>query len=1158
MVHSSGKKRRRREKRRRELDRLRGVSLVDSASPVPPILGSPEVGDPLHQKDHERVVESTLPLHESIGSTRDIETVVASTTGVTTIPSVNAAESGKQPPPSWKRVDFVLPKEFGRKETYIFDKRQVKLKDGSPFVTNQNGHGNRQLIVTEKETRTNETIDDILFSKRKRQKTTESGTISQSEAGKNHGPEVSSNSSKLTRSVDMKRKDVLDETRRRKLEETFEAVHLDRMKSTIGANNFVELLAKTQNLRAESTSSLSKDATSDSQKSTTLNTASPGWVTSKTTQKNAVGVQPVADDTRTSISSNATVKRPAISMPGSSSNKPENLSSIGQISGRSVEEAIRDKNGLRPRANSTDGELKLPQRGLCDERMVLEAHKWIPERSRIGPHIPRGFHNLGNTCFLNATLQCLAYLPPFCQTLLAISQNQPKNGITKKLFQGQRITSSLSTLFQQAHGFRHAQSSFEGGGPISPRSIVQALPSIGSCGSRNGYKFHPGRQEDAHEFLVHLLDAMNDGELRSAGINQHVSGWRDRLPVSRLDETTFIHRIFGGYFRSQVRCRQCGYRSNTYDPFLDLALEVSKKSSNSVLNALSEFTRKETLDSANQWKCSGCKNYVCPTKQLTVFRPPLTLCIQLKRFTFVNGFGGNQSFKFSNIKSGWGGSKISKPIEFPANLDLPLSDGRSCPYSLTGVVIHVGGSASSGHYTAYVKKAVRKGAGQWYHMDDSFVEPVTEKTVLRQKDAYVLFYCRTEVKLEFPSPPPRSMSAEEAAERGRIKARARADSFSAETIEKTGKGKSPEGGMDYINSYNVVNHLDLKIPANGQKDSTIQMKPTTAATKVPTVRTTIHPLASPRNFWEEDNKTASISSTMKQSMDQSNSSSIGHNDNNKHDSSSRKVGVYDRVANTVAGKDNDRSTSSASTSSASTSSASTSSGSSSSGSTSSDGESSSNESSDGEKKKSVESNMTASKPPGASFRVIQQVKIVEAGSLKMGKSSPQVKSGRNSDASCEDNNEEEIETRKKIESHSPTYIRKEMNPLGTISEQQQEPSRTRVVLESNNSLSKVKVMLGPRKRKFWESKATTLPARGASFQLLGNMGVPRWEADDGNKEIDEESTLLATNPRRPDVHGQREMIVENLEKQNRRMKRKMHLDRWDSVLDQGRVSHTIG
>ena len=455
---------------------------------------------------------------------------------------------------------------------------------------------------------------------------------------------------------------------------------------------------------------------------------------------------------------------PSISEQARNVTHEENVPRQLYLSGISVEEAVKDKMGLRPRANSTDGELKLPQRGLCDERTVLESYKW---RGNIGQGrtAPKGFHNLGNTCFLNSTLQCLAYCPPFCQSLISMLHvdenpavapvlvNQPSSGKTSR---GRLLTLTLANLFRRVH---HPSDRLHGA--IAPRRIVDALPHLGSGSSRrNGYKFRPGRQEDAHEFLVHLLDAMNDGELREAGINADQSGWRDRLPVPRLDETTFIHRIFGGYLRSQVRCTDCGYRSNTYDPFLDLSLEISRNSCHSVMSAFHEFTRKETLDTNNRWKCSGCKKRVCATKQLTVFRPPLALCIQLKRFAYG--------------RFGLGGKKISRPIEFPVTLQLPLSDGRSCAYALTGIVIHVGGSANSGHYTAYVRKPCDSGDRSWFHMDDSYVQQVSEQHVLRQRDAYVFLYSRQEVKIEFPTPPlSGSMTAEEAKERmlSRIKAR---------------------------------------------------------------------------------------------------------------------------------------------------------------------------------------------------------------------------------------------------------------------------------------------------------------------------------------------------------------------------------------------------
>ncbi len=447
-------------------------------------------------------------------------------------------------------------------------------------------------------------------------------------------------------------------------------------------------------------------------------------------------------------------KKPTIKNACDLSDREEMNLCPGKLSGISVDDAVKDESGCRPRANSTDGELNLPRRGLCDERMVLEAHRWSDWRQRA----PKGFVNLGNTCFLNATLQCLAYIPPFCQCLVLLESP------SGKLSQGQRITDNLRRLFRRVHDLDPADCT--SGGAIAPQHVVKAVPLLGSIGSRNGHKFRPGRQEDAHEFLVYLLDAMQDGELKAAGINQHARGWRDRLPIPRLDETTFIHRVFGGYLRSQVRCTKCGHQSNTYDPFLDLALEVSKKSSSSIASAFCEFSRKETLDKNNQWHCSGCRHNVCATKQLTVFRPPLSLCIQLKRFTFPNGQGFGS---FSGYPSGMrykgtgGGFKINKGMEFPAQFNLPLSDGRKCEYELTGIISHLGTSATSGHYTAFVRKPGSDGPLNWFHMDDSFVEPVTEKTVLKQKDAYVLFYCRTEVKLELPSPPLRaSMTADEA------------------------------------------------------------------------------------------------------------------------------------------------------------------------------------------------------------------------------------------------------------------------------------------------------------------------------------------------------------------------------------------------------------
>ncbi len=63
----------------------------------------------------------------------------------------------------------------------------------------------------------------------------------------------------------------------------------------------------------------------------------------------------------------------------------------------------------------------------------------------------------------------------------------------------------------------------------------------------NTHSFRLGHQEDAHEYLIALLDGMHEC------IVQRV---RPR-PSPAVEQTTVIYRIFGGMMRSQVSC-VCG------------------------------------------------------------------------------------------------------------------------------------------------------------------------------------------------------------------------------------------------------------------------------------------------------------------------------------------------------------------------------------------------------------------------------------------------------------------------------------------------------------------------------------------------------------------------------------------------------------------------
>ena len=374
---------------------------------------------------------------------------------------------------------------------------------------------------------------------------------------------------------------------------------------------------------------------------------------------------------------------------------------------------MTDKVGLRPRSNSTDAELKLPSFGLCKEQEILLLHKWSPDH-RTSSCIP-GLNNLGNTCFMNSVLQCLMYSPSFSQTLLLA----PATASTPETPKTSRIANLVRQLVATIHGDGKSSA-------LSPNGLAKSLRNINS-------RFRLGRQEDAHEFLVSLLDNLQTHHLLTSGIDPTKSGWRDRLPMKRLDETTMIHRICGGYYRSQLKCPDCGFTSPTYDPFLDLSLDIT--TSNTLDDAIRKFCSTEILSRENRWTCSGCKKKVKAEKSMSIYRPSVTLTVQLKRF------------KFNAL--GFGGGKISKKLAFPLKLQLPLSDSRKCNYELTGLVVHAGGSCNSGHYYSYIKAP----NGAWFLCDDSHTRQVQLDEVLGRKDAYLLFYSREEVKLRLREVP---------------------------------------------------------------------------------------------------------------------------------------------------------------------------------------------------------------------------------------------------------------------------------------------------------------------------------------------------------------------------------------------------------------------
>ncbi|EMP32431.1 Ubiquitin carboxyl-terminal hydrolase 36 [Chelonia mydas] len=358
----------------------------------------------------------------------------------------------------------------------------------------------------------------------------------------------------------------------------------------------------------------------------------------------------------------------------------------------SDEAQIRKQGSDHALGGSGDG-VPAPQKVLFPmERLSM---KW--ERVyRVGA----GLHNLGNTCFLNSTVQCLTYTPPLANYLLSKEHS-------RSCHQG----GFCMMCIMQNHMIQAFANS---GNAIKPVSFIRDLKKIAR-------HFRFGSQEDAHEFLRYTIDAM-----QKACLNGYTK--LDR----QTQATTLVHQIFGGYLRSRVKCSVCKSVSDTYDPYLDVALEIRQAAN--IVRALELFVRPDMLSGENAYMCAKCKRKVPATKRFTVHRASNVLTLSLKRF------------------ANFSGGKITKDVGYPEFLNvrpyMSQSSGDPVMYGLYAVLVHSGYSCHAGHYYCYVKAS----NGQWYQMNDSLVHSSNIKVVLNQQ-AYVLFYLRIPSSRKSPEGP---------------------------------------------------------------------------------------------------------------------------------------------------------------------------------------------------------------------------------------------------------------------------------------------------------------------------------------------------------------------------------------------------------------------
>jgi ubiquitin carboxyl-terminal hydrolase 36/42 len=151
-------------------------------------------------------------------------------------------------------------------------------------------------------------------------------------------------------------------------------------------------------------------------------------------------------------------------------------------------------------------------------------------------HIGQGLLNLGNNCYLNATLQCLAYTPPLSQWLITKPHSSAATPCRLKQVKGFcslcEVERIICDIFNSS-----------GGGCAKPNSLCYNIKKI-------SHVFGVGTQEDASEFFTTLLESMAKSIKFSM---THLSKLHGNNNNSNKKITTIFDDIFSFQFRSRSK-----------------------------------------------------------------------------------------------------------------------------------------------------------------------------------------------------------------------------------------------------------------------------------------------------------------------------------------------------------------------------------------------------------------------------------------------------------------------------------------------------------------------------------------------------------------------------------------------------------------------------
>lgn len=331
-----------------------------------------------------------------------------------------------------------------------------------------------------------------------------------------------------------------------------------------------------------------------------------------------------------------------------------------------------------------------------------------------------GLKNLGNTCYINSSLQMLFSLPQFLERLCATykklkSTLSNNDGIERMPLCHALLTVASAMKLLPTFGIS-SDARIEGA--ANPSSLKKEIDNLTD-------KFAGYEQRDAHEFLSSLIDMLHD-----------------ELESTKSDCEDYIEPPTNEYFCLTVNvcltCNSCEYSRSKQEIYrhlsIDIGLNADENEAWTVSKGLEKFFKPEVRDI----KCEKCNVGTSVTQTISVTSRPKALLLHLKRFR-IESKDGQIFFRKSTARV-----KSEVNVSLDTFMDKHESNSTNM-YHLKGVVRHIGNSSLSGHYIAdAIRKRTNDNGVEWINFDDGSPSLTSIQDVLEsegsQTNNYLMLY----------------------------------------------------------------------------------------------------------------------------------------------------------------------------------------------------------------------------------------------------------------------------------------------------------------------------------------------------------------------------------------------------------------------------------